>query len=176
MSTPAAAVFDLSVVIVNYNTRQMTLDCLASIMTAAADLHVELILIDNASTDGSVAAIREAFPAAVVIVNQHNVYFSAACNQGLMAARGRYALLLNPDTVVQPGTLGQLVTYMDTNAQVGAATTTMRFPNGTLQRNGSQPAGFSYLAVHYTWLGKLFPRWRQALNNDLWYGDDAGSG
>ena len=84
-------------------------------------------------------------------------------------AHGRYALLLNPDTVILPGTLGQLVAYMDENLQVGAATTTMRFPDGTLQRNGSEGVSYRYLVVHYTWLGKLFPRWRQTVNKELWY-------
>lgn len=162
---------DLSVAIVSYNTRQLLLDCLASIYQTAGDLSIECIVVDNASSDGSVQAIRQHFPQVQLIANTENRYFSAANNQAIYAASGQYILLLNPDTKVCGRTLAQLVAYMKAVPEVGAATTTMRFPDGTLQRNGSRFTSFAYLLFHYTWLGKLWRRRQRAYEDWLWYSD-----
>ncbi len=162
---------DLSIVIVGYNTRQLLLDCLASIHRTAGDLSLECLVIDNASSDGSVEAVHERFPQVRVIANRENVYFSAANNQGIQQACGRYVLVMNPDMVVQGDTLVQLVRQMDADPSIGAATTRTFFPSGRLQRNGSRPVTFGYLLFNYTALGKLFPARQHAYNNWLWYAD-----
>jgi len=166
---------DLTIVIVNYNTRKLTLDCLDSIYrsasSASAPLHIECIVIDNASSDGSVEAIRSQYPQVRVIANAQNAYFSAAYTQGILLAAGRYILAMNPDMSVNGQTLLQLVQQMGADPTIGAATTTMYFPNGTLQRNGSRFVTFDYLLLQYTFWGKLLRRRHRAARDWLWYAD-----
>jgi GT2 family glycosyltransferase len=160
---------DLSIVIVNYNTRQLLLDCIASIRPHSGNLSIELIVVDNASTDNSPATVRAEFPDVKLLANPANKYFSAANNQGIVAARGRYVLVLNPDTLIRGNALGQLVDFMEHHETVGAATTTMFFPDNTLQRNGSQNVTLQYLVLHYTLIGKFLRSRAQALDTGLWY-------
>ncbi len=161
----------LSIVIVTYNTRQLALDCVRSIFETAHDLLLEVFIVDNASRDGTADALREAFPTVNIIANSDNRYFSAANNQGIRAAAGRYVLALNPDTLVRGDSLRQLVQYMQAHPAAGAATTTMCFPDGTLQRNGSRNVTLRYLTYEYTFVGKLFATRKRALNTALWYSD-----
>lgn len=162
---------DLSVVIVSYNTRQLLLNCLASIQVSTRAFPIECIVVDNVSKDGSAVAVREQFPQVKLIENVENNYFSAANNQGLAAACGRYVLILNPDTLVKGETLRQLVAQMDADPDIGAATTNLYFPDGTLQRNGSCAVTFGYLLLNYTFIGKLLTKRKQRLNDQLWYAD-----
>src|SRR5258708_4463921 len=78
---------------------------------------------------------------------------------------------MNPDMVVEGQTLAQLVQQMDADPSIGAATTTMHFPDGTLQRNGSRFVTFGYLLLQYTFLGKVLPERFDAARNWLWYAD-----
>ncbi len=162
---------DLSVVIVNYKTRQLVLDCLASIYRSAGGLALECIVVDNASFDGAVEAVRDCFPQAHVIANAENRYFSAAYDQGVEAAVGRYVVVINPDMVVQGRALSQLLRQMEADPSIGAATTTMRFPDGRLQRNGSRFVTFGYLVFKYTFVGKLVPGRLRDYDDWLWYAD-----
>jgi GT2 family glycosyltransferase len=162
---------DLSIVIVNYNTRQLLLDCLASIYRTAQAISIECIVIDNASSDGAVEAVRALFPQVRVVANTQNKYFSAAYTQGIELATGSYVLVINPDTLVQGQMLTQLVQQMDQQPEIGAATTTMYFPDGRLQRNGSETVTFGYLLLQYTFLGKLLPDAVRSINERLWYTD-----
>ncbi len=91
---------DLSVVIVNWNTKDLLLNCLASIYQTVQGLSFEVWLADNASSDGSVAAVQEKFPEIHVIQNSRNLGFAAANNLALRQIRGRYALLLNTDATL----------------------------------------------------------------------------
>ncbi|MBU2054607.1 MAG: glycosyltransferase, partial [Proteobacteria bacterium] len=89
---------DLSIVIVNWNTRDFLRDCLESVEATVRDLSHEIIVVDNASADGSVAMLRERFPRVKVIENAENRGFGAANNQAMRIMTGSYALLLNSDT------------------------------------------------------------------------------
>lgn len=111
---------DLSIIIVNYNTREMTLACLASVFAGLGDLSAEVIVVDNASTDGSADAISAAFPRAKVIRSARNLGFAAGNNLALPMALGRNVLLLNSDTLVLGGVLPASVAYMDATPAVGA--------------------------------------------------------
>jgi GT2 family glycosyltransferase len=164
---------DLSIVIVNYRVKRLLLDCLASIYRreGKTPLSIECIVIDNASGDGSVEAVQASYPDVKLLANAQNRYFSAAYTQGIWAATGRYVLALNPDMIVEGDTLAQLVRHMDARPEVGAATTTMRFPDGTLQRTGSRFVTFGYLLYRYTLLGKLFTKRLRAYEDWLWYAD-----
>lgn len=162
---------DLSVVIVNYNTKQFILNCLDSIYASAGDLQIECIVIDNASSDDSIATIADRFPQVRLIANTQNNYFSAAYNQGIEQAQGRYIIALNPDTLVRGQALAQLVQQMDADETIGAATTTAFYPDGTLQRDGSRCVTFNYLLLNYTFIGKLFAHRTQRYNEWLWYNE-----
>jgi GT2 family glycosyltransferase len=168
-----AAPFDLSVVLVNYNTRQLLLGCLASVYQSAdrSALRLECIVIDNASADGSLEAVRAQFPQVRLIANPENLYFSAAYTQGVNLAAGRYIVAINSDMLIKGETLVQLVQQMEADPGIGAATTTMFFPDGRLQRNGARFTPYGYLLLNYTFLGKLFPGRLRAFNDWLWYRD-----
>ena len=137
MSQPAA--LDLSIIIVNWNTRDLLDACLRSVLeeAAAAKLAVEIFVVDNASTDRSTEMVRRHYPNVVLIENSHNPGFAVANNQALVSAKGRYSLLLNPDTVVLADGLGALVRFMDEHPEAGAAGARLLNANGTLQRSCS---------------------------------------
>lgn len=162
---------DLSIVIVNHNTRDLLLGCLASIYETSHAISIECIVVDNASSDGSVEAVKSAFPQVQIIANAQGRYFSAGNNQGIMTARGRYIIALNPDMIVLGNSLAQLVHQMEADPDIGAATTVMYFPDHRLQYNGSREVTLKYLILQYTFVGKLFPGGFQKSRAWLWYAD-----
>lgn len=110
---------DLSVVIVSYNTREMTLDCVQSLIDHAGKLKLQIIVVDNCSSDGSSEALRAQFPRIIVIDSPANGGFAYGNNIGFEQTVGRYILLLNPDTRVYRGTLQTAISHMDANPTVG---------------------------------------------------------
>lgn len=112
---------DVSVIIVNWNTADTLVECLRSVEQEAARVALDVFVVDNASSDDSVASVQRDFPQATLIVNVQNVGFAAANNQALRLAQGRYLLLLNPDTVVRPGALRTLADVMDAHPEAGFA-------------------------------------------------------
>jgi GT2 family glycosyltransferase len=161
----------LSTVICNYNTRDELARALESLLSTGGDLDQEIIVVDNASRDGSAAMVRARFPNVQVIEAGGNRWFSGGNNLGLRAARGEYALILNPDTILLPGTLATLVRYLDEHPAVGAVTARMTFADGTLQRNCSRFPAFADALLSYTLVGVLFPRWRARRRRAMWYED-----
>lgn len=91
---------DVSIIIVNYNTKELTRNCLRSIFDQTKDVDFEVIVSDNGSTDGSIEMIRAEFPQVILIENNANLGFGAANNRGLKIARGKYVFYLNSDTVL----------------------------------------------------------------------------
>ena len=148
---------DLSIIIVNHNTRKMLLECLESIFGRTQTITYEVIVVDNESSDGSVEAVQAQFPQVKLIVNPVGRYFSAGNNQGIAVAQGRYIFALNPDTLVLGDTLGQLVRQMELKPDIGAATTIQYLPGKVVLLNGSRQVSYRYLLFQYTFLGKLFP-------------------
>lgn len=129
---------DLSLVIVNWNTRSLLEQCLTSVwedMSTSEGFRVETFVVDNASTDGSAPMVRARFPQMKLIENQDNAGFARANNQAIRESQGRYVLLLNPDTKVRPGALKALIRFMDAHPDAGAAGSRLLNPNGTLQRS-----------------------------------------
>ena len=110
---------DLSIVIVNWNTKDLLRDCLKSVWGTLDSITAEVFVIDNASTDGSVEMVLDEFPDTQLIANMDNRGFAAANNQGFVRARGRHVLLLNSDTVVHGDVFMRSVRYLDANPDVG---------------------------------------------------------
>jgi len=124
---------DLSIVIVNWNTRELLAQCLDSIPLAIGGLSYEVIVVDNASTDGSQAMVRNRFPWVTLVENAENLGFVRANNQAMALSRGRYVLLLNSDTVAPPQALARMVDFMDHRIDAGAAGPRLLNPDGTFQ-------------------------------------------
>ncbi|HOF05256.1 MAG TPA: glycosyltransferase family 2 protein [Syntrophales bacterium] len=112
----------LSVIIVNWNTRELLRDCLTSLGGGDPEVSREIIVVDNASRDGSAAMVARDFPAVQILRNEENVGFARANNQAIRVARGRYLLLLNSDTVVpDPGIFRPWLAFLDSRPEIGAS-------------------------------------------------------
>ncbi len=154
---------DLSVIVVNWNVRDLLRCCLASVLyphphTPTPPPSLEIIVVDNASTDGSVEMIRAEFPQVSLIANADNRGFPAANNQGIAAAQGRYVLLLNPDTEIVGDALTTLVRYMDTHPDVGMVGPQLLHPNGCVQSSRRRFPTLATLFLESTWLESWAPR------------------
>jgi len=112
---------DVSIIVVNWNTRELLLNCLSSACATTAGLDIEIFVVDNGSEDGSSGAVRQAFPGATIIQNTVNRGFAQANNQALARATGRYVLLLNSDAVLTEGSLQGLVSFLDRTPDAGIA-------------------------------------------------------
>jgi N-acetylglucosaminyl-diphospho-decaprenol L-rhamnosyltransferase len=124
---------EVAVVIVTWNARGALLDCLASLAPAAAAGDVEVVVVDNASADGTLAAVAGAAPWARCIANPTNRGLSAANNQGIAATTAPFVCISNPDVVYRPGTIPALRTAMDDHPRAAFAFARLVHPDGTLQ-------------------------------------------
>jgi N-acetylglucosaminyl-diphospho-decaprenol L-rhamnosyltransferase len=152
------AELDLSVVTVSWNVRDLLRRCLASIQTGRGGLALETIVVDSASTDDSCAMVAAEFPGVRLVRQETNVGFSRGNNLGLESSRGRYALLLNPDTEIVGSALPDMVAYLDAHPNVGALGPQLLYPNGQIQ---SSRRRFPTLATGFfesTWLQPVAPR------------------
>lgn len=148
---------DLSIIIANWNTRQLLLECIGSIYATTKDLAFEVILVDNGSFDGSVEAVAKSFPLVIIIANRSNEGFSKANNAGLRRMRGKYAVLLNSDTILTDGSLATLFAFMETNPPVGVCGPQLLNPDGSKQASvGSFPTFWTEF-VSQTFLRLISP-------------------
>ncbi|WEG13303.1 glycosyltransferase family 2 protein [Pullulanibacillus sp. KACC 23026] len=150
---------DLSIIIVNYNTRELTLEAIQSIYKSMIDYQYEIILVDNHSSDDSVVQFRKHYPDITLIENNENLGFSKANNQGIKVSKGRYVLLLNSDTIVEKDTLQIMLDYMEQHPHVGASGCKVLLPDGSLDqacRRGFPTPSTSF--YYMTGLAKLFPK------------------
>lgn len=111
---------DLSVIIVNYNVKFFLEQCLYSVKKSLSGIDGEVIIVDNNSVDDSVQMLKEKFPEFTLIENRENAGFSKANNQGIRQSKGKYVLLLNPDTVVQEDTFSKCLAFMESHPKAGA--------------------------------------------------------
>lgn len=155
---------DLSIVIVNWNVKELLRGCLASILASrqAGGPVLEIFVVDSASSDGSAEMVQADFPQVNLIASSQNLGYAGGNNTGVAAAAGRYILLLNPDTVVQPGALARLVDYMDTRPQVGALGPQLVWPDGRLQSSRRRFPTPGSLFWESTLLEQWFPGNRYA--------------
>lgn len=151
----------LSIVILNYNSEQVVRACLDSLKQYGDWLqqNVEVIVVDNNSSDDSAGMIKDQFPWVNLIVNSENIGFSAGNNVGLRQATGEYILLLNPDTVVLPETLQKCVTFLQEHTDCGAVTCCIEFPDGNIDMDCHRgfPTPWASL-TYFAGLEKLFPK------------------
>jgi GT2 family glycosyltransferase len=173
---------DVSVVVVSYNTRELLAQCLSSIIAQTPDLGLEVIVVDNASVDGSPELVRHEFEKIRLIANGANVGLARANNQGIRAASGRYVLLLNPDTVILDRAIEQMVHFMDAHPEAGICGPRLVYPDGADQRStypfpslSGAPWQFLGLYSRYPTLGRwLAPEWidfRPAITREVgWCG------
>lgn len=123
----------LSIIIVSWNVREHLANCLRSIEEYRPCEEFEIIVVDNASSDGTVDYIKHNFPRVTTIANKENRGFAAANNQGIERSKGEYILFLNPDTIVHPNSLDALVKFMEHNEQVGACGPKLLNEDGAIQ-------------------------------------------
>jgi GT2 family glycosyltransferase len=149
---------DLSIVIVSYNTKRLLKKCLESIFRFQKDISYEVILVDNHSLDESAAMVREKFPQVLVLENIRNLGFAAACNQGIKISRGRFILLLNPDTEFTKGGITDMVRFMESQKQIGICGPRMEGPDGRIHFScRSFPSYLTAISSGQSVLNRLFP-------------------
>ena len=148
---------DLSIVIVNWNVRDLLRRCLDSIYKAGAP-RLEVIVVDNASSDDSVEMVRAGFPTAVLLSNAQNAGFPAGNNQGFAAARGRYVMTLNPDTEIVGDALAEMTAYLDVHHDVGALGPQLLNSDGSVQSSRRRFPTFATALFESTWLQGIAPR------------------
>jgi len=174
---------DLGIVIVNWNTKDLLRRCLQTVLMSIGDFQFEVVVVDNASSDGSVEMVRTEFPTVKVIASEVNGGFSYGNNLGLklLGYRGqgdvdaeapRYALLLNPDTEVPVESLAGMIKFMDSRPEVGVAGPKLVLEDGSLdlacRRSFPTPMVSFY---RFSGLSRLFPRNRQFGRYNMTFAD-----
>ena len=148
----------LSVIIVNYNVKHFLEQCLHSVYKTARGIETEIFVVDNNSVDGSAQLIREKFPELQFIENKENVGFSKANNQAIRKAKGKYILLLNPDTVVEEDTFSKVIDFMDNHPDAGGLGVKMIDGKGAFLPESKRGLPTPWVAFYKMFgLSKLFP-------------------
>lgn len=149
----------LSIVIVNYNVRYFLEQCLLSVNRAVKNIEAEVFVVDNASSDDSLAVLRQRFPFVRIIANSVNVGFSKANNQAMQIASGEYVLLLNPDTVIAEDTFEKCIAFMDSHVDAGALGVRMIDGKGVFLPESKRGLPTPSVAFYKTFgLAALFPK------------------
>jgi len=163
----------VSIVIVSWNTREALRDCIRSVFEHTRALAFEIIVVDNASADGSVEMLGREFPQVRIIANASNFGFARACNQGMQAAHGRLILLLNSDTYVRDDVIARMADYVRSRPEVSMAACQLRYPDERIQYCAFRSLGIRQSLFEDLWLYKLVPRARRdvLLLGGYWSGD-----
>ena len=148
----------LSIVIVNYNSKFLIEQCLGSVGKAIAGIETEIIVVDNNSTDGSKEHLEEKFPSIKFIFNNANVGFAKACNQGFGISSGKFVLFLNPDTLLPESCLADCISFFESHPDAGAVGVRMLDSNGNFLKESKRGAP-SVAASFYKLFGlaAMFP-------------------
>jgi len=163
----------LSVIIVNYNVKQFLKNLIESVLKAVENISYEIIVVDNASSDGSAEEIRNSFPHVKFIANKKNLGFGAANNQALEIAKGEFIVLINPDALVKTNTFDTLIKFFHDNPQTGMAGCKVLNPDGTLQlacRRSFPGVWTSFTKI--VGLSSLFPKSKYFAKYNLTYLDE----
>ena len=154
---PAAPAPRLSVVVLSWNTRELLAACLASLRAESARTPHQLVVVDNASADGSADMVARDFPHAELVRNPRNEGYAIGNNLGAARARGEYLLLLNSDTEVRPGALDVLLRFLDAHPGHGACGPRLDWPDGRPQLSCKRFPTLRTALFYDTWLERRFP-------------------
>ncbi len=149
--------FDLSIIIVNYETRNLLEQCLNSIYSKNYHFSYEVSVVDNDSKDSSIEMVKKKFSQVKLIENRNNLGFAAANNQALRRSNARYLLLINPDTVVLPDSLNVMVGFMDEHPEAGIAGCKLLNPDYSLQYSCRKFSNFATFFLRGIHLDSIFP-------------------
>ena len=156
---------DVSIIIINWNTRDLLAACLTSIYDTALGLTFDVWVVDNGSTDGSVEMVRDAFPEVHLGVNSQNEGFARANNQGMALSQGRYMLLFNSDAIASPGSLTALVALADAHPSAGIVGAKLVNADGSFQASYTDFPSLHSEFLMLTGLGRLlFGPWYPSHN------------
>lgn len=148
---------DISAIIVSFNVRELLSACIKSVIESAESLKIEIFVVDNNSHDGSSQEVRNNFPNVKLLSNKKNLGFSKANNQAIKKAKGKYILILNPDTVMEKDTLLKMKQFMDKNPKIGISTCRVELPDGNLDHDCRRLFPTPWKALcHFSGISKLF--------------------
>jgi N-acetylglucosaminyl-diphospho-decaprenol L-rhamnosyltransferase len=150
---------DISVIVLNWNTRQLLRKCIASVYCTVSPIDIEVIVVDNNSSDGSADMVAESFPDATLIRNSKNIGFSAGNNLAIRQASGRYILLLNPDAELLPGSVQAMFDFAESHPDAAVIGPKLLNTDGSLQKNGRMFPTFAREMLHITKIYRLAPGW-----------------
>ncbi|HJX46078.1 MAG TPA: glycosyltransferase family 2 protein [Patescibacteria group bacterium] len=160
----------LSIIILNYNTREFLKECLLSLRKVADEVDFEIIVSDNGSSDDSVEMLKKEFPDILLIENKKNLGFAAGNNTTRKFVRGEYILFLNSDTVMNRETLKETIKYMDEHEDVGAMTCKIELPEGKLDKDARRAFITPWIGLVHLFLklDRIFPESKYF--SKYWYG------
>lgn len=166
-------ILDLSIVIVNWNTEELLIQCIDSVIKHTKSINYEIVVVDNGSEDGSVKSVKERYPEAVLVENEYNAGFTKACNQGFEESKGEYILMLNSDTIIADDALGKMVLFARQQSSAGIIGCKIKYPDGRFQSSCFRYPdilGFIFSALY---LPQMFPRSsfcnRERYGMEEWY-------
>ena len=167
---------ELSVCIVNWNTREDLEQAIASVLESDPGLNREVIVLDNASEDGSADMVRERFPDVVLIESEKNLGFAKGYNGTARRASGRYLLILNPDTLVRSGSFKRLIDFLDSHEDAAAVGPRLLNSDGTIQYSCRRFPKPMAAVLRNTVIGRILPRNRSTRDYLMadWDHDTAG--
>ena len=152
------AKMDISVIIINWNTKELIQSCLDSVYRTIGNIAFEIIVVDNASSDGSLAILEEKYPQVVKISNQENKGFGVANNQGFAVMKGKYALLLNTDAILTPNAVHKLWIFCEQHQEAAIVCGQLLNVDGSKQNSVAAFPSLLTLAINTSLLEYLFPR------------------
>ncbi len=151
---------ELSIIIVTYNSGSFIEACLRSILEAMKVIDHELIVVDNGSTDGTCRLIQQGFPGATLIQSPTNIGFAKANNLGLQRAKGRFVLLINPDTLWKRGNITKAIQFLEDHPEIGALGCRLILEDGTWQKSHGNFPTLGKELKEALYLPRFFPQWR----------------
>lgn len=149
---------DVSIIIVNWNTKELLINCINSVYLTTKNLSLEIWVVDNGSSDDSVKTIRDLFPTVNIIENQDNLGFARACNQAFRQIKGGYAVLLNTDTILCDRAIETIVNFMNENARIGICGGQLLNDDGSKQNSIANIPTLATELFNKSLLRRLFPQ------------------
>ena len=163
----------VSALIVSHNVKDLLLKCMQALL-ASAEVPIEVVVVDNDSSDGSAAAVTAEFPKATVLIQEKNIGYSRAANVGLERCTGRFVLLLNPDVMVDQQCVGRLADFLITRPDAGAVGPRLQTPDGKVDPNSRRafpvPSTMFYRTIG---LSRLFPKSPRFGRHNMGFMDDS---